>query len=217
MQNISAPSPALSVQDNPQTHTTDLEIVKLLQRAATGLSDALDVVLDLNPRSPAAAQLEQALGRGLRGVTALKRLRSMGSSGAATNTIAESKKQQATTLQSSDVQPTTAGLKKRRSRRYFDKDYKRWVVQLMRERNLTISEISKELNLTYSAVCRWVREFEPEQIASAQAGTGTAQQERIAALEELVQQLQAEKELLTKASAFFARELGNAGPVSIGR
>ena len=208
MENISAPS---CQQDSPGP---SLEIVTLLQRAATGLSDALDVVLDLNPRSPAAAQLEQALGRGLRGITALKRLRSMGSSGATTNTIAESKKQQAATLQSSNAQPTTAGLKKRRPRRHFDKDYKRWVVQLRRERNLSTSEISKELNLTYSAVCSWVREFESEQIAIAQART--AEQERIAALEELVQQLRAEKELLTKASAFFARELGNAEPVSIG-
>jgi hypothetical protein len=30
----------------------------LLQRAATGLSDALDVVLDLNPRATAAAELK---------------------------------------------------------------------------------------------------------------------------------------------------------------
>ena len=212
MENIHAHSTAPSVQDNPQTHT-DLEIMKLLQRAATGLSDALELVLDLNPRAPAVAQLEHALGRGLRGVTALKRLRSMSSSGAAVNTTAESQNQ--ATLQASHAAQSTVGLKKRRPRRYFDKDYKRLVVQLRRERNLSTSEISKELNLTYSAVCSWVREFESEQIASAQART--AEQERIAALEELVQQLRAEKELLTKASAFFARELGNAGPVSIGQ
>ena len=207
MPKISAPS---CQQDNPDTN---LEIVTLLQRAATGLSDALDVVLDLNPRSPAAAELEKALGRGLRGVTALKRLRSMGSSGAAAST-AESEKQQAATLQASHAEPT-ASLKKRRPRRHFDKDYKRWVVQLMRERNLTISEISKELNLTYSAVCSWVREFEAEQTASAQART--EQEDHIGALEELVRQLREEKELLTKASALFARELGNAASVSIGR
>lgn len=43
------------------------------------------------------------------------------------------------------------------------------------------------------------------------------QEERIGALEELVQQLREEKELLTKTSALFARELGNAASVSIGR
>lgn len=215
MQNISsAPSHAPSFQDNP----TDLEIFKLLQRAATGLSDALDVVLDLNPRAPVAAQLEQALGRGLRGVRALKRIRSMASAGAVVNITAESaKERQADPLcafQGTHIQPT-ANAKKRRSRRHFDKDYKRWVVQLMRERNLTISEISKELNLTYSAVCSWVREFEAEQTASAQART--EQEDHIGALEELVRQLREEKELLTKASALFARELGNAASVSIGR
>lgn len=140
----------------------------------------------------------------------------MGNSGAATNTAEPEKlgRQAAPMCAFQAHTPPTAGLKKRRPRRYFDKDYKRWVVQLRRERNLTISEISKELNLTYSAVCSWVREFESEQIAIAQART--AEQERIAALEELVQQLRAEKELLTKASAFFARELGNAEPVSTG-
>ena len=213
MQNISAHSPAPSAQNNPKDHT-ELEIVTLLQRAATGLSDAVNLVLDLNPRAPAAAELEHALGRGLRGVSALKRLLSMGRSGAAVNTTAESEKQQAATLQASHAEPT-ASLKKRRPRRHFDKDYKRWVVQLMRERNLTISEISKELNLTYSAVCSWVREFEAEQTASAQART--EQEDHIGALEELVRQLREEKELLTKASALFARELGNAASVSIGR
>ena len=203
MQN-SAPS---FQQDNPKPNT-DLEIFKLLQRAAAGFSDALDVVLDLNPRAPAVAQLDHALGRGLRGVTALKRLRSIGRSGAAVNTTAESENgRQADPLcafQASHTQPTV-GLKKRRPRRHFDKDYKRWVVQLRRERNLTISEISKELNLTYSAVCSWVREFEAEQIASAQART--EQEERIGALQEQLQQLQDDNELLKKASALFAREL----------
>ena len=199
MQN-SAPS---FPKDNPKPNT-DLEIFKLLQRAATGLSDALDVVLDLNPRAPVVAQLDHALGRGLRGVTALKRLRSMG----ADNTAAsEMPVRQAPPLcaafQASNTQPT-AGLKKR-PRRHFDKDYKRWVVQLRRERNLTTSQISKELNLTYSAVCSWVREFEAEQTASAQART--EQEERIGALQEQLQQLQDDNELLKKASALFAREL----------
>ena len=195
-------------KENPKPNT-DLEIFKLLQRAATGFSDALDVVLDLNPRAPAAAQLAHALGRGMRGVSALKRLRSMCSSGAADNTAAsEMPVRQAAPLcaafQAANTQPT-AGLKKRRPRRHFDKDYKRWVVQLRRERNLTTSQISKELNLTYSAVCSWVREFEAEQIASAQART--EQEERIGALQEQLQQLQDDNELLKKASALFAREL----------
>lgn len=207
MQKIHAHSTAPSVQDNPQTNA-DLEIFKLLQRAATGLSDALDLVLDINPRAPAAAGLEHALGRGLRGVTALKRLRSMSSSGAAVNTAESMLGRQADPLcafhQGAHTQPT-AGLKKRRPRRYFDKDYKRWVVQLRRERNLTTSEISKELNLTYSAVCSWVREFEAEQTASAQART--AEQERIGVLEEQLRQIQSDNELLKNASALFAREL----------
>ena len=207
MQNISAHSPAPSAQNNPKDHT-ELEIVTLLQRAATGLSDAVNLVLDLNPRAPAAAELEHALGRGLRGVSALKRLLSMGRSGAAVNTTAESEKgRQADPLcafQGAHIQPT-ASAKKRRLRRHFDKDYKRWVVQLRRERNLTTSQISKELNLTYSAVCSWVREFEAEQIASAQART--EQEERIGALQEQLQQLQDDNELLKKASALFAREL----------
>lgn len=214
MQNISQ-----SFADN--THPqSNVDVSKLLQRAATGLSEALDLVLELRPEGLAVVDLERALGRGLRGVTALKLLRSMTRRSRAaaymSGQVDESDRlgQQAAPLCTSlaSQTPPMAGLKKRRPRRHFEKDYKRWVVQLRRERNLTTSQISKELNLTYSAVCSWVREFEAEQTASAQART--QQEERIGALEELVQQLREEKELLTKASALFARELV---PVNTGR
>ena len=206
MQN-SAPS---FPQDNPKPNN-DLEIFKLLQRAATGFSDALDVVLDLNPRAPAAAQLAHALGRGLRGVSALKLLRSMGSSGAADNTAAsEMPVRQAAPLcaafQASHAE-STVGVKKRRPRRHFDQDYKRQVAQLIRQKHMTISQVSRDLNLTYSAVRRWSLDF------GAAPPNGSGQpvladpEHRISDLEEQLRQLQSDNELLKNASALFAREL----------
>ena len=214
MQNISAHSPAPSAQNNPKDHT-ELEIVTLLQRAATGLSDAVNLVLDLNPRAPAAAELEHALGRGLRGVSALKRLLSMGRSGAAVNTTAESQNQQAATLQASHAQ-STVGLKKRRPRRHFDVDYKRQVAQLIRHNRMTISEVSKKFGLTYSAVRRWSMEFDAT-LTRDTAKPTMADAERIAALEDQLRQLRSDNELLKKASALFAREMATATSAGTGQ
>jgi transposase len=64
------------------------------------------------------------------------------------------------------------------------------------------------MKLGDTAVRRWLRQFDAEQLG--QAGIGkplTAEQQRIRELEMENQRLRSDNDLLKKASAFFAREL----------
>ena len=202
-----APSPAPS----PSTHSNRLAVQlecdrgRLCQRAIDGLSDALHV-LQGNPTS--VTELQHALGRSMRAVTALKRLAALGCSAPPTQSPA--KAHDAPALQA------TVLTKKRRRRRYFDAHYKRQVVQLMREKHLTVGQVCKDLNLVDSAVRRWLLEFGtpqacppgPDSTASiAIAPVLSDAEQRICALEHRLQQLQSDNELLKKTSALFAREI----------
>ena len=75
-------------------------------------------------------------------------------------------------------------------------------------RNLSVAQVSKDLDLVDSAVRRWLAQYDEE--AAGRPGVGkplTAEQQRIRQLESQVRQLQSDNELLKKASAFFAREM----------
>lgn len=208
-----APSPAPS----PSTHSTPLadqfecDRDLLCHRAIDGLSEALHV-LQRNPTS--VTELQHALGRGMRAVTAIKRLASLGYSAQPAQSVA--KAHEAPALQA------TVLTKKRRSRRYFDAHYKHQVVQLMREQNLTVAQVCKDLNLVDSVVRRWLLEFGAPQECppgtDSTASIATAPvlsdaEQRICALEYGLLQLQADNELIQKTIALFAREIyGSSAP-----
>ena len=93
-------------------------------------------------------------------------------------------------------------------RRNFDDSFKLQIVQMITEQNLSVAQICHDMNLTPSAVRRWLNQVKAEQ--SGQSGIGkplTAEQQRIRQLEIENRQLRQDNELLKKASAFFAREL----------
>ena len=99
-------------------------------------------------------------------------------------------------------------MKDKRARRAFDAAFKLQVVKMVRQQNLSVAQVSKDLDLVDSAVRRWLAQLDAEQ--SGQAGIGkplTAEQQRIRQLEAENRQLRQDNDLLKKASAFFAREL----------
>jgi transposase len=93
-----------------------------------------------------------------------------------------------------------------RKRRLFTPEYKAEVVGLVRDGGKTISAVSRDLGLTESAVRKWVARSE------ADAGRGdpkvltTAEREELSQLRRENRQLRMEREILKKATAFFARE-----------
>jgi transposase len=96
----------------------------------------------------------------------------------------------------------------KRERRVFDAAFKLQVVKMIREQDLSVGQVCKDLDLVDSAVRRWLAQYDEE--AAGRPGIGkplTAEQQRIRQLESQVRQLQSDNELLKKASAFFAREM----------
>jgi transposase len=97
-------------------------------------------------------------------------------------------------------------MKARGKRRVFTPEYKAQVVELCRQPGRSPSAVARELGLTPSAVTKWVRQA---QVDAGPGGTGaltTAEREELAGLRREVRTLRQEREILRKATAFFARE-----------
>lgn len=194
-------------------HPHELDCTVLYQRAMSGLHDALEV-LRTGPLS--TSNLEQALGRGMRGVTAIKRLKALKTEPAPWNFITP--KAQGQDAARSPVCPTSVPSKKR-SRRHFDADYKKEVVHLIRQQRISAGQASEKFNIHHTVLRRWLTEFNAEQPSAGTGNPTVSEAERIRVLEERLSQLQSDNELLKRASALFARELGSVAvdkPVAAG-
>ena len=93
-----------------------------------------------------------------------------------------------------------------RKRRSFTPEYKAEVVGLVRDGGKAVSAVARDLGLTESAVRNWVIR------SDADAGRGdakvlaTAEREELSLLRRENRQLRMEREILKKATAFFAKE-----------
>jgi transposase len=92
----------------------------------------------------------------------------------------------------------------KRPRRTFTAEYKAEVVTLYRTTEKNVTEIARELDLTASAVTRWVRQAEVD--AGEKEGVTTSQLEELAQLRRENRILREEREILRRATAFFAKE-----------
>jgi transposase len=98
-------------------------------------------------------------------------------------------------------------MSKKRRRRQFTPEYKAEVVRLCQQPGKTPNGVATELGLTPSAVMGWVKQ------ATADAGGGggngaltTTEREELSALRKEIKQLRQEREILKRATAFFAKE-----------
>lgn len=92
----------------------------------------------------------------------------------------------------------------RRPRRAFTAEYKAEVVALYRTTDKSFAEIAKELDLTESAVSRWVKQAEVD--AGERSGLTTTEREELAYLRRENRVLREERDILKRATAFFAKE-----------
>ena len=91
-----------------------------------------------------------------------------------------------------------------RPRRSFTSEYKAETVQLIRTSGKSISQICRDLDLTETAVRRWVEQAAIDR--GERDGLTTSEREELGRLRREVRVLQEEREILKKAAAFFARE-----------
>jgi transposase len=94
-----------------------------------------------------------------------------------------------------------------KKRREFGKEFKREAVSLVVDQGYSNAEAGRSLGIRGNLIGRWKRELEgqPEH-AFAGHGKLTPEQQRIRELEEENRRLRMEKDILKKATAFFAKE-----------
>ena len=92
----------------------------------------------------------------------------------------------------------------RRHRRSFTDEYKGEVVELCRTSGRSIAGVARDLDLSVTAVRRWVAQAEID--AGRRQGPTTAEHEELSHLRKEVRVLREERDILKRATAFFARE-----------
>jgi len=92
----------------------------------------------------------------------------------------------------------------RRPKRTFTPEYRAEVVALYRTTDKSVAEIARELDLTPSALKRWITQAEVN--VGERAGLTTSEREELAYLRKENRILREERDILKRATAFFARE-----------
>lgn len=90
-------------------------------------------------------------------------------------------------------------------RRSYSAEFKLGAIQLVLEKGLKQSQVAGDLGIEAGMLCNWIRSYRKSK-AEAFPGNGrmTSQDQRVRDLEAEVRQLKMEREVLKKATAFFA-------------
>ena len=95
----------------------------------------------------------------------------------------------------------------RRKRRSFSKEYKSEVVRLAKEGTKSIPQLAHDLGIGEVSIRQWLRQAEIDAVGNGQSGPLTSEERaEFQRLRRENRQLKMEREILKKATAFFARE-----------
>ena len=92
----------------------------------------------------------------------------------------------------------------RRARREFSEEFKARTVELILSSGKSIGEVCRELDLTETAVRRWVKQARID--TGQEPGLTSDERAELARLRRENKVLREEREILKKAAAFFATE-----------
>jgi len=96
--------------------------------------------------------------------------------------------------------------KKRRQRRSFTDEFKAEVVRKVLAGGKTAGQIARDLDLTETAVRKWVKQSQVDRGKGPPGAITTAEKEELARLRKEVRELREDREILKKAAAFFAKQ-----------
>jgi len=93
-------------------------------------------------------------------------------------------------------------------RRTFSREYKLEAVTLIQDRGVTVAQAARDLDIHENVLRKWVKEFrtDPQQ-AFPGHGQMKPEQLELERLRREVIKLKAERDILKKAAAYFAKEL----------
>jgi transposase len=92
-----------------------------------------------------------------------------------------------------------------RRRRKFSPEFKAETVRLVRDGEKSLTAVAHDLDLTVSAVARWVKDAEIEEGHGPPDALKRAEREELVQLRRENAQLRMERDILKKATAFFAK------------
>ena len=92
-------------------------------------------------------------------------------------------------------------------RRRFSREFKLEAVRLVKERGVAVAQAARDLDVHENVLRKWVRELSGDpQHAFPGHGQMKPEQQEIDRLRKEVAKLRAERDILKKAAAYFARE-----------
>ena len=94
--------------------------------------------------------------------------------------------------------------KKPRPRRSFTPEFKAEIVERCQSGDRTVAQVARDFDLTETAVRKWVNQAEID--AGRWDGLSSEEREELARLRRENRRLQADVDLLKRATAFFAKE-----------
>jgi transposase len=100
---------------------------------------------------------------------------------------------------------TMSDTKRKRSRRSFTDEFKAGAVRLVLEEGKTVGAAARDLDLTESSLRNWVEQARADR-TKGKTGLTTAEREELVRLRKELRVAQEERDILKKATAFFAKQ-----------
>ncbi len=97
------------------------------------------------------------------------------------------------------------GSKKRRVRRSFTDEFRTGAVRLVLDEGKTMAGVARDLDLTASALAKWVKQARADR-SNGKTGLTTEERAELTRLKKENRELRMERDILKKATAFFARQ-----------
>jgi len=95
----------------------------------------------------------------------------------------------------------------RRKRRKFTAEFKADAVRLVSSGSKTIAEVTKQFDLTETALREWVKRAEIDAGKGPPDALTTAERAELIELRKRVKRVEMERDILKKATAFFAKDI----------
>jgi transposase len=98
------------------------------------------------------------------------------------------------------------GRRKSRQRRSFTPEFKAEIVELCQRGDRSVGQVSRDFDLTETAVREWVKQAERDAGTRQDGGLTSAERQELGELRRENRRLREDVEILKRATAFFAKE-----------
>jgi transposase len=101
--------------------------------------------------------------------------------------------------------PMADSRKPRRKRRRFDSEFKEQAARLVLDEGKSVGAVARDLDLTETALREWVKRAQADR-TKGRTGLTTAEREELVRLRRALRIAEEERDILKKATAFFAKQ-----------